>query len=178
MIEIVTASKENIVFIESILQDAAQWLREMGQPIWRDEQVSWAHLSKDYRPSDFYLALFDGIPAACMGILDYDPTFWPNIEKGKSLYIHKLAVKRFAAGHGLADALIAQAKSLCRDRGISSLRLDCPQDRPYLHSLYQKHDFVHVGEVTIREKYSTVLALYKCMAESRILCGADGRKIG
>lgn len=163
MIEILTASEKEIPIIEDILLDTVRWLDSVGQPLWRENQITWARLSKDFFVSDFQIAFLDGVPAACMAVTGYDPVFWPDIKKGQSLFIHKLAVKRFAAGNGFSDVLIDHAKTMCMDRGIPALRLDCAQDRPKLRAVYEKNGFVCIGE---RDFYAAgknyPVAFYKC----------------
>jgi len=160
MVELFTASEKDISVIEDILLDPVRWLDGINQPLWREDQIQWTRLSWDFTTSDFRIALLDGEPAACAAITDYDPTFWPDVEKGQSLFIHKLAVKRFAAGKKLSDALINYAKRLCVNRGISALRLDCSQDRPKLRAVYERNGFVCVEERVVYQKYPT--AFYVC----------------
>ncbi|MCL2816730.1 MAG: GNAT family N-acetyltransferase [Oscillospiraceae bacterium] len=159
IIEIKTASEKEISVIVEILEDTVAWLDGIGSPLWRKQQVQWERLSKDFSASDFYIAYLDKMPAGCMAVVDYDPEFWAGIPKGESLFIHKLAVKRFAAGKGLSDALISHAKSMCAIRGISELRLDCSSDRPKLRAVYERNGFICVEEKIIYEKYPT--AFYK-----------------
>jgi len=160
MVEIITASEKDIPVIEEILLDTVRWLDSVGQPLWREDQIKWERLSKDFSAPDFLIAMLDGKPAACMAVVDYDPTFWPDIRKDSSLFIHKLAVKRFAAGKGLSDALIAHAKSMCMDRGIAVLRLDCHALIPKQRAVYERNGFICVGEKVLYGKYHT--AFYKC----------------
>ena len=160
MIRIVTASEHDIPIIEDILLDAVRWLDSVSQPLWNAEQITWQRLARDFRPNDFLIAFLDGIPAACMALVDHDPLIWPEIEKGQALFLHKLAVKRFAAGKGLSAALIAHAKSMCMDREISALRLDCHTYRPKLRAVYERNGFVCVAEKILFEKYHT--AYYEC----------------
>ena len=160
MLQINQAIENDIPIIEDILLDTVCWLDSIGQSLWREEQVKWSHLSRDYSITDFYIALLDNIPAACVAITDYDPLFWSDVEKGKSLFIHKLAVKRFAAGKGLSDALINHAKSLCIERKISFLRLDCSQDRPKQRYVYERNGFVCVDERVVFDVYPTTF--YVC----------------
>jgi GNAT superfamily N-acetyltransferase len=160
MVEIITASEKDIPIIEDILMDTVRWLDSIGQPLWREDQITWARLSKDFSASDFFIALLDGVPAACMAVVDYDPVFWPDIKKGSSLFIHKLAVKRFAAGKGLSDTLIAYAKKMCIEQGIAALRLDCHSLIPKQRAVYERNGFICVDEKKLYEKYHT--AFYKC----------------
>jgi len=160
MVKIVTASEKDIPVIEDILLDTVRWLDSIGKPLWREGQVKWERLSKDFALSDFRIALLDGIPAACAAVVDHDPEFWPDIEKGRSLFIHKLAVKRLAAGKGLSGALIDHAKDMCVDRGIPMLRLDCHALIPKLRAVYERNGFVCVDEKILYEKYH--VAFYEC----------------
>ena len=151
-----TASEKDIPKIEDILLDTIQgWADPSDKNLWREDQIKWKRLSKDFVVSDFHIALLDGSPAACMAVVDHDPFFWPDVEKGTSLFIHKLAVKRFAAGKGLSDALIAHAKTMCAKRNISSLRLDCYSKSPKLRAVYERNGFVCVGEKVLFDKYPT-----------------------
>ena len=167
MIEIITASEKDISVIEDILMDTVRWLDSVGQPLWREEQVKWARLSKDFVASDFQIALLDGIPAACMAVVNHSPTFSSD---EPSLFICKLAIKRFAAGKNLSDVIIAHAKSMCMDRGISALRLDCSGDRLKLRAIYERNDFICVDEKDFHIAGKTFpVAFYRCEVHDTIL---------
>ena len=161
MLSIITATEKDIPVIEDILSDAVRYLDSIGKPLWLEDEVKWARLSKSFRPSDFLIALLDGIPAACMAVVDHDPFLWPDIPKGQSLFIHKLAVKRFAAGKGLSDALISHAKQMCADGGIPALRLDCHSLMPKLRAVYERNGFVCVAEKIMFGKYHTTFYEYE-----------------
>jgi len=160
MVKIITASKKEIPVIEDILLDAVHWLDSIGQPLWREEQIMWTRLSEDFAVSDFQIALLDGLPAACMAVTDHSPTF----SSGEpSLFICKLAIKRFAAGKNLSDVMISHAKSMCINKGISALRLDCSGDRLKLRAIYERNGFICVDEkdFCIADKKFPV-AFYRC----------------
>ena len=160
MIEIITASEKEIPIIEDILLDTVHWLDSIGQSLWREEQIKWTRLSKDFVASDFQIALLDGIPAACMAVANHSPTFSSD---EPSLFICKLAIKRFAAGKNLSDVMITHAKSMCMDRGISALRLDCSGDRLKLREIYERNGFICVSEkdfYVANKKFP--VAFYRC----------------
>jgi GNAT superfamily N-acetyltransferase len=160
IIEIKQACVNDIPLIESILLDAVNWLIEMGEPLWEEEQVAWKSLSENYAIDDFYIAYMKGGPSGCVVIMDHDPLVWPDIAKGESLFIHKLGVKKAARKTGAADALIDFAKELCKKRGVSPLRLDCHQFRPRLRAFYERHGFTCVAEKVLFDKYDMALYLY------------------
>jgi len=153
-IQVRQAKTEDIPIIESILFDTVSWLNAMAQPLWKAEDVVWAALSKAHIIDDFYLAFIGGIPAGCMAVLDIDPFFWPDVAKGDSLFIHKLAVTKNARKTGAADALIGYAKELGRQREVSSIRLDCHGLRTKLRAFYEKHGFVCVEDKVCKDTYN------------------------
>jgi len=160
MISIRRATQEDIPIIEAILLDAVTWLRQIDQPLWGETEVRWPRLERNYTIPDFHIATLDGAPAGCMALTDHDPWIWTEVAKGESLFIHKLAVVRSAAGQGVADALIEYAKQSCRERGIPALRLDCAQDREKLRAVYERNGFACVDERVIFEKYFTAFYVW------------------
>jgi hypothetical protein len=160
MIKIIQATEKEIPIIEDILLDSVQWLDSIGQSLWRKEQIVWSRLSKDFDVSEFYIALIDGVPVACMAVADHSPTF---SSEEPSLFICKLAIKRLVAGKNLSDVMISHAKSMCIDRGISALRLDCSGDRLKLRAIYERNNFICVDEKDfyISDKKFPV-AFYRC----------------
>jgi hypothetical protein len=86
---------------------------------------------------DFYIASLNGIPAACMALVDEGPDLWPGIAKGVSLFIHKLAVKRAAPKRHLGYAAGLRQKGMHPAR-IPSLRLDCHAQRAKLRARFPR----------------------------------------
>jgi len=171
IVKIKTASTEDIPVIEDILSDAARWLFSIKKPLWREDDVRWERLQKNFLISDFRIAYCGDDAAGCMAVVDHDPFLWPDIKKGESLFVHKLAVKRFAAGKGISGALLDHAKKMCVERSISALRLDCHALMPKLRAVYERNGFELVEEKIILEIYHT--AFYVCKINDRpSRCGA------
>lgn len=146
--------------IEDILVQAARWMSESGQHQWNEDAVLWKTVSTYHKQSDFYIAYADNTPAACMALVERDPAFWPDAKQGEALYIHKLAVVRQFAGKGFAQKMVASAKQQALQKGIAYLRLDCHQDRPKVHQLYQREGFVFVRNQTYFGTYHA--SLFEC----------------
>lgn len=154
------AEERDIPAIEAILLDAVAWLDGCGQSLWARDAVSWARLSQSFTPGDFCLALANGEPAGCMALIDFDPMFWPDLQKGESLFIHKLAVVRACAGKGVSKELLDFAKDEAKRRGIGAVRLDCHQHRQKLRAVYERNGFVCVAEKAVFGKYGTAFYVF------------------
>ena len=158
-ITIKQATETDIPAIESILLDTVSWLGEMGQPLWRANEVTWDALSKNHKIGDFHIAYANGNPAGCMALIDHDPFFWPDIKRGESLFIHKLAVKKAARKSGVADALMDFFKKQGTERGVKTIRLDTDALRPKLRAFYERHGFVFV-ETRAMGRFHVAFYLY------------------
>lgn len=155
------ANEYDIRIIEEILLDAVNWMSKSGlQNQWNESNVKWSNLSKSYKINDFYISYQNGLPAACIALTDYDPTYWPNILRGESLYLHKVAVKRIFAGKGCSKELIDFAKNYAINHTINTIRLNCNKHRNKLREVYEKEGFICVEEKLFFEKQDT--ALYVC----------------
>ena len=146
-ITIKQAETGDIPIIEEILLEVVNWLDSTDKPMWSKERVSWQGL-KEFIIDNFYIAYIGDNPAGCMAVVDYDPFIWSDIKKGESLFVHKLAVKRFAAGQGISDVLLEYAVNKCREKNIKTLRLDTDANRPKLMKLYENFGFVCVYKKT------------------------------
>lgn len=155
------ATKETIHEVEDILYDAVQWMNQSEIPnLWNEKNVQWSELSKNYKVEDFYIYYMDGKAVGCMALTQIDQTYWSEVEPGKAVYIHKLAVKREASGRGVSRKLIDYAKSYTLEKGLNTLRLDCNAERDKLRKIYEREGFQYVRNFENKKGYQ--LALYVC----------------
>ena len=142
-INIKQACISDISVIEEIYLDVVNWLDSINKSMWGKERVSWEGLSREFSIEDFYIAYIDNNPAGCMALQDFAPFFWfEPVKKGESLFLRRLAVKRFAAGRGISNALLENAVNICREKNIEFLRLDTDTDREKLNKIYQDFGFI------------------------------------
>jgi len=129
-----------------ILAEGAAWLREKGIEMWAQEQVSLDRLLKNYTLEEMFMGFQEGDPAAVMILQE---------KYSRSVYLHKLCIRRKYAGTGLSHAMIQLAKQEVARRGRSYLRLDCAADRPKLCSFYEAQGFRKVDEGIMYGKFPT-----------------------
>lgn len=155
------ANKNDIPIIEEILLDVVMWMKKNGlQNQWNEDNIKWNSLSKDYQIEDFYIVYENKLPIGCMALTDLDKKYWPEISKGNSLYVHKLAVKRRFAGKGFSKELINFAKKLSLKNRINSLRLDCNFNRDKLRKVYENEGFVYVRKKNDLNNYDMALYMW------------------
>ncbi len=131
----------------SILVEVAGWLAARGMPLWEPAHLTTERLESSLGHGELFLAYGgDGAAVGTFLLQEADELFWPGDPPGEALYLHKLAVRRAAAGTGVAAAMLRWACEEAARRGRLFLRLDCDADRPALCSSYESAGFRAVDE--------------------------------
>ena len=104
----------------AVLDEAAAWLQGRGVEQWpsRFEQ-SWVEGAD--RRGETWLALAGGTVRGTV-TLDYGDPVWDDLPAA-ALYVHRMAVRRSAAG--LGTVILRWAAGVAREQGREALRLDC-----------------------------------------------------
>jgi GNAT superfamily N-acetyltransferase len=153
--QIQQARPEEAATIEAVLTEAARWIAAEGRPLWSAADVALERIQRDTEAGSYFIARKnDDATGEVAGVVRLDledPCFWPEIESGSSLYVHKLAVRRAWAGQGVPVQLLDFALERARNLGRPFLRLDCVADRAPLRALYERfgfslHSVIHKGE--------------------------------
>jgi GNAT superfamily N-acetyltransferase len=103
-------------------------------------------LRGDVEEGLYFLATRADEPVGTMRRQPSDPEIWPDAPPGESLFVHRLAVRRHAAGAGVSLALLSFAIERARSIGRRYVRLDCEASRPRLRAVYEQFGFRHHSE--------------------------------
>jgi len=137
-----------------IATEAAEWLIGKGEPLWDADDVGPEAFRPRIETGELHLARVDGAAVGTMMLQFEDEVCWPDKPKGEALYVHRLAVRRSAAGRGVAQAMMTFAKRRTIEEGRRYLRLDAATERPKLRAVYESFGFIfhsdfQVGRFTI-----------------------------
>jgi GNAT superfamily N-acetyltransferase len=138
-----------------ILDEAAWWLASRGLPGWRPGSFSRSGtlqrrvLLSAFRSGDLFLGWEGGQAVATVSLLWEDRLYWPDAAADAG-YVHRLAVRRNAAGRGVGRAVLRWAEGQTRSRGKRYLRLNCSARDPGIRSYYERAGFVHRRDATVR----------------------------
>jgi GNAT superfamily N-acetyltransferase len=149
-IEIIQARPADAGLASSIMLEVAEWLKEQGQTLWFPDELTPEKLMGTINAGELYLVMMRNRLVGTVIFQLYDKTYWPDMPEGDAAYIHKIILRRSAAGQGLGDQIIAWAKEKARREGMAYLRLDTEAAREKLCALYEsagftRHSFRQVG---------------------------------
>ena len=138
----VVATERDLAVVSEILTEAAHWLIDRGEPLWRPEDLVPERLAGEVRKGALHLGKLAGTPVGTLALSFEDRVFWPDASPDDSGFVHRLAVRRRAAGTGVAPDLVRWAADRTRAAGRSWLRLDCSEAHPGLCRYYEGLGFV------------------------------------
>ncbi len=138
-IRFAVAGEETIV--SSVLLEAAEWLRQRGEPLWSSAELTPKHVAAGVGHGHFVLAFVGGQVLGTACLTADDPRYWPEAVAGEAMYVHRLAVRRSGAGGLVSAALLCWCGFQVRALGCQYLRLDCDAGRPRLRRVYENFGF-------------------------------------
>lgn len=158
------ASNPDFSRVLAILEDAAAWMVSRGIDQWRPGGFDQCELLQSIERRELHLARIDGRDVGTIILQWSDPIFWPPEGHDEAGYVHKLAVRREAAGRGLGRHLLDWAAARSAERGKRFLRLDCQGTNAGLCAYYEKLGFTRRGETMVR---TWQVALYERAIQPR-----------
>jgi hypothetical protein len=120
------ASVDDVDDVVDLLAQAAAWSAVRGFPNW-PPRFSSRVISSVARNGELFVAEIDGAVSATVTLQWEDPRFWgdmPAVTDGDAGYVHRLAVRRSCAGHGIGYRLFDWTGLRVRANRGSWLRLD------------------------------------------------------
>lgn len=138
------ASAADVDDVLAVLDEAAAWLKGSGVEQWPDRfEAAWVEPAIER--GETWVARLDGVAAGTI-TLDWEDPLWSD-QNGTAGYVHRMAVRRSAAGLGAAllDWAVATSSAL----GCTYLRLDCVTSNSRLRSYYESKGFQHQGDVAV-----------------------------
>ncbi|HYN97759.1 MAG TPA: GNAT family N-acetyltransferase, partial [Pilimelia sp.] len=130
----------------AVLDEAAAWLAHRGIAQWPARfDPGW--VTGAVGRGETWLVRDAGEVLATFTLAWSDP-LWPAPGGDTAGYLHRLAVRRRAAG--LGSVLLRWAGAAARARGRRYLRLDCVATNEGLRAYYEAAGFAHRGDVEVR----------------------------
>jgi GNAT superfamily N-acetyltransferase len=127
--------------VAGLLLGVSTWVGARGARAWLPSTIAESVVATWIARDEVFGWMEDGELLAAMLLQTEDATHWPDDRPGDALYLHKLAVRRSAAGRGVGAEMVRFAEEVARERGVPVLRLDTSPDGP-LPAYYARLGFV------------------------------------
>ena len=135
-----------------ILREGRAFQQEQGFTQWTEEYPNSALIESDIREGGGWLFLLDDEPAGYMYLaFDGDPAYADPMCAWRAdvpyAVVHRIALSRRFVGRGLSGMVFGAIRDLCRERGISCIRIDTDSKNKRMQHVLEKNGFVRCGYV-------------------------------
>ncbi|MEG2800169.1 MAG: GNAT family N-acetyltransferase, partial [Erysipelotrichaceae bacterium] len=151
------ALESDINELECFYQKVVKYQDEHQMHQWNQEDVLWETLSKNYQINDFVIGRINHKIVSACSIVDKDLLYWPEVKKGTTLFLHKLAIHPAYRKFNLGDQLLDYFKESGRLKRVKDVRLDVREYKHKLRIFYEKNGFKLFEIRNIFEEYQTAL---------------------
>jgi ribosomal protein S18 acetylase RimI-like enzyme len=153
------ARTDDLPAIAELLDEAGDWMRSHGITDQWPIRFPLTDLAARIDRSELHIAYDHATPVGTFALDNHaDPEFWHDDPDGTAAgYLHRLAVARAHAGHGIGAQLVDHAADLVADSRRRWLRLDCAKNNTRLHHYYRHLGFTHVGSIDLAHRKSGAL---------------------
>jgi GNAT superfamily N-acetyltransferase len=147
------ARPSDLPTLMALVRRVVPLMRAEGNLQWDDEYPNEQVFSADIDANQLWIAEpHEGALAGVAAITtDQSPEYadvgWDIHEA--AIVVHRLAVDPAFRGAGIAAALMQQAETVARDRGITILRIDTGMQNAATQRLFQKLGYSLAGEISL-----------------------------
>lgn len=152
------AEPSDLPDILAIIEDGRRTLQKSGIPQWQnDDGPNQEILAKDIDQQTCYILMVDDALAG-VGVLcsEIDPAYeaifngsWQPHSQATYTAIHRVALKSFFQGQGLALVLLRSLVTAARLQGATDIRIDTYPQNLAMQHLIKKAGFVYQGDVIL-----------------------------
>ena len=160
MLHIRQAREADKPAIEAMYERRVRYNDAHGIHQWNPDEVSWEAFSKLYTIADYYVGTVNEKVVCGLFIVDEDALYWPDMEKGTSLYLHKICVDPAYSRNGYADAMIQYFIEKGRGEGYPDVRLDVREHKDKLRRMYERNGFQLYKTGRFHPEFTTALYIY------------------
>lgn len=146
MLKIENTQTEDLEFIYGLFDKAIAYQKQNGYPVWKgyDKEV----FQKDIAAGNQYKIILNSEIAIVFSVCYSDQVIWRDMENGKSLYLHRIAVNPACKGQKLFGEILSWAITHVRAKGLSFIRMDTWGNNPTIINYYKSFGFRFVENYT------------------------------
>jgi ribosomal protein S18 acetylase RimI-like enzyme len=151
-VQVRPGTPQDVPAVMALVRRVVPLMRASGNLQWGDNYPNAAVFERDVQLAQLWVAEIDSEIAGVAAITtDQEPEYanvgWDISEP--AIVVHRVAVDPAFRGQGIAEALMLQAETVARSRGITVLRVDTNTQNAATQKLFPKLEYVLSGETEL-----------------------------
>jgi len=135
--------------IFELFEHSINYQEKKGYPVWKDYDKK--AIIKDIENKNQYKVVVDSQIGIVFSICYTDKVIWRDLDKGDSIYLHRIVVNPEFKGQKLFGLILNWAIEHSKQKGLSSIRMDTWAANPTIINYYKSFGFVFIENYTTPE---------------------------
>jgi ribosomal protein S18 acetylase RimI-like enzyme len=146
MVEVRNTDKSDLEEIFSLFEYSIQYQEKKGYSVWRNYDRN--TIIKDIEDGNHFKVVVDLKIAIAFSVRYSDKLIWRDLDKGNSIYLHRIVVNPEFKGQRQFGTILNWAIEHSKQKGLSNIRMDTWADNPTIIEYYKSFGFSFVENYT------------------------------
>ena len=147
MFEVIHTEMSDLEQVFGLFDHSIIYQEQKGYPVWRNYDKN--AIIRDIETKNQYKVVIDSTTAIVFSVCYFDKLIWRDLDKGNSIYLHRIVVNPEFKGRKLFGTILDWAIEHSKLKGLSSIRMDTWADDPNIIEYYKGFGFAFI------ENYAT-----------------------
>jgi GNAT superfamily N-acetyltransferase len=144
--EVSNTEMSEVELIFGLFEHSIHYQEKKGYPVWRNYDHN--AIIKDIENKNQYKVIIDLQTAIVFSVAYSDKIIWRELDKGESIYLHRIVVNPEMKGRKLFGKILEWSLSHCKQKGLHSIRMDTWAANPTIIEYYRTFGFKIIENYT------------------------------
>jgi ribosomal protein S18 acetylase RimI-like enzyme len=146
MVEVKNTEVSDLEQIFELFEHSINYQERKGYPVWRNYDKN--AIIKDIEDKNQYKVVVDLKAAIVFSVRYADKVIWRDLDKGNSIYLHRIVVNPEFKGQKLFGTILDWVIEHSKQKGLKSIRMDTWADNPTIINYYKSFGFAFIENYT------------------------------
>ena len=146
MVQVLNTGINDLEQIFELFDHSIVYQEKKGYPVWRNYDRN--TIIKDIENKNQYKVVVDLKTAIVFSVRYADKVIWRDLDRGDSMYLHRIVVNPDFKGQRLFGKILDWAIEHSRQKGLSSIRMDTWAENPTIINYYKSFGFTFIENYT------------------------------
>jgi ribosomal protein S18 acetylase RimI-like enzyme len=136
----------DLEFIYELFEHSIIYQESKGYPVWRNYDKN--AIVKDIEDKNQYKVIINSVTAIAFSVAYRDKIIWRDLDKGDSVYLHRIVINPQFKGQKLFGLIVQWALEHIRHKGLNSIRMDTWATNTTIINYYKTFGFEIIEHYT------------------------------
>lgn len=144
--EVINTGMSDLGMIFELFEHSINYQEKHGYPVWKNYDKN--ALVRDVENRNQYKVMDGSGTAIVFSVCYSDNVIWRDLERGDSIYLHRIVVNPEFKGQKLFGVIVDWAIKHCKQKGLKNIRMDTWAANPKIVNYYKGFGFSYVENYT------------------------------